>query len=456
MKLLKHHHDNYAYLTTAPVQRVILTMAVPTIASMLVTNIYNMADTYFVGEINTQCTAAVGIVFSIMAIIQAAGFFFGHGSGNYISRHLGAKQPELASKMAATGFVYSVSAGLLIMFFGLLFLRPLALLLGATPTVLPYAERYLGIILIGAPFMTASLTMNNQMRLQGNAAYAMLGILTGAALNVALDPLFIFGLGMGIAGAATATVISQVCGFTVLLLMTRREGNIRINLRNFSASPSFLKEIAMGGSPSLMRQGLGSLSTIMLNVAASAYGDAAIAGMTVVNRISYFIYASVIGLGQGFQPLCGFCFGARLYGRVRAGFDFCVKLGTAFITSFAILCFVFAKEVVFEFQSDPSVVEIAAFAFRCQLLTYPLIPFIVTTNMFLQTIRKTGRANLVAAARNGLFFVPLIIVLPLLFGLTGVEVCQPVSDICAFSISVPIALATFRQIQKTLNPKSVI
>ena len=227
--------DNYVHLTTRPVPKLVMSLAVPTIISMLVTSFYNMADTYFVGKINTQSTAAVGVVFSMMTIIQAVGFFFGHGSGNYISRKLGAQDIASAEKMAANGFFLAFFTGIALAALGLVFLTPLSVLLGSTPTILPYTEQYLGVILLGAPFMAASLVLNNQMRFQGNAAYAMVGIVTGAVINVALDPLLIFGFDMGIAGAAWATAISQFCSFVLLLCMARRGGNIPL----FRHPPSF-------------------------------------------------------------------------------------------------------------------------------------------------------------------------------------------------------------------------
>ncbi len=444
---MKRKEDNYTFLTHAPVHHVILCMAVPTIISMLVTSLYSMADTYFVGKINTQCTAAVGISFSVMSIIQAVGFFFGHGSGNYISRKLGAKDTENASRMAATGFFYSVAFGCLIAIAGHLFLTTLSSALGSTPTILPYTEQYLGIILLGAPFMTGSFTMNNQMRFQGNAAFAMYGIVTGAVLNLGLAPLFIFVFGMGIKGAATATVLSQACSFCILFAMTRRRQNIRISPRNFTFSRSYVKEIIFGGTPSLSRQGLGSVSTIMLNVAAGGFGDAAIAGMSIVTRISYFVFSVIIGLGQGFQPLCGFCYGARLYARVREGYMYCIKLGTSFLLVLAVIGFVFSEQIVEEFRSDAAVVAVGSAAFRWQLVTFPLMSTIMMTNMLLQTIRKPLRANIVAASRSGLFFIPLIIILPRMFGLSGVEVCQAAADLCAFSLSVPIAWSAFRDMR---------
>ena len=199
LKCPKEHHkvmkkekrDNYTFLTHAPVHHVIFTMAIPTIISMLSTSMYNLADTYFVGSINTQSVAAVGVSFAAMAVIQAIGFFFGHGAGNYVSRQLGAKHTEEAQKMATTGFVLSFLTGLLIAILGHVFLTPLCLLMGSTPTILPYTERYLGIILLGAPFMTTSLTLNNLMRFQGNTMYAMKGIMSGVLLNLIIGDQFL-------------------------------------------------------------------------------------------------------------------------------------------------------------------------------------------------------------------------------------------------------------------------
>lgn len=446
---MKRTKDNYQFLTHAPVHRVIFTMAVPTIISMLSTSLYNLVDTWFVGTINTQATAAVGIAFAVMGIIQAVGFFFGHGSGNYISRKLGAKETAMAETMAATGFVASVAVGILIAIVGHVWLTPLCVFLGSTPTILPYAERYLGIILLGAPFMTAALTLNNQMRFQGNASYAMYGILSGVLLNCILAPLLIIYFCLGITGAAIATLISQVFGCLMLFRMSRRRQNIAIHWRKARWSWPLFKEMIAGGTPSLSRQGLGCVSTIALNVAAAPFGDAAIAGMSIVTRLSFFIYAVVIGLGQGFQPLCGFCYGARLYGRVREAFFFCIKCGTVFLAVCGIVLFVFAEPVVAEFRDDPHVVTVGMAALRWQVVSYPLVATIVVTNMLLQTIRKPIRANLVAAARSGMFFIPLIMLLPRLFGLLGVEMCQAWADVCSFALSIPVAWSAFRDMRRT-------
>ena len=315
-----HQRDNFTFLTSAPVHRVILTMAVPTIISMLVTSVYNIVTTFYVGRISTQATAAVGVAFPIMSIIQAVGFTFGQGSGNYISRELGAQRHDHASRMASTGFFSAVCMGVVLCVIGLLLLEPLVLLLGSTPTVLPYAKRYLAFILLAMPFMCGALCLNNQMRFQGNAAYAMFGILTGAVINVLLAPVLIFLCGMGITGAGLSTFVGEVSSMFVLLMMTHKGGTIRIHLRNFAPRASLFREILAGGTPSFTRQGMASVGVAMLNVAAGRFGDAAIAGMSIVGRVTFVVFAAVIGLGQGFQPLCGFCYGARLYERVSEGY----------------------------------------------------------------------------------------------------------------------------------------
>ena len=418
-------------------------MAVPTIISMLITSLYNIADTFFVGHINTQSTAAIGITFTAMFLMQAIGFFFGHGSGNYISRELGAKRHDNARNMASMGFFSCFFAGCIVCIIGLLLLQPIALGLGSTPTILPYTERYMGIIFLGAPFFMSSLTLNNQLRLQGNARYAMVGIVTGALLNVVLDPVLLFAAGMGITGAALATVIGQIVSFCILFAMTYHAGNIPIRWTSFKFSLNGFKEIFYGGSPSFSRQGLEAISTMLLNLAAANYGDAAIAGMSVVNRVCMLIMAVIIGLGQGFQPVCGFCYGAKLYKRLREGFWFTVRLGTIFLLVCTLGGFAFTDTIIAIFRNDPEVIAVGSTALRWQLATLPFGATIMISNMMMQTCRKPWRANLLAAARRGIFFIPLVIILPTCFGLKGVEMCQAWSDTLAFLTTVWVMRGAF-------------
>ena len=446
MEQTKETHDQYYEMAHAPVGRVISKLAVPTIISMLVTSFYNMADTFFVGKINTSATAAVGIVFPLMAMIQAFGFFCGHGSGNYISRQLGAHNFEDASKMSATGFVSAFVLGLGILVVGFLFTDPLLRIMGSTETILPYARSYMRIILIGAPYMTASLVLNNQLRFQGSAFYSMIGITTGAVLNIVLDPLFIFVLDMGVAGAALATIISQFVSFCLLIAGTFRGGNLRLNLRDFSPSLKYYQNIVKGGAPSLFRQGLGSFATVCLNLMAGPYGDAAIAAMSIVTRISQFAASVVIGFGQGFQPVCGFNYGAKLFKRVQEGFWFCVKFCTSVLLVAAVCGWIFSPNLIGIFlKTDPLVIEYGSQALRLQALTFPLVGWITIANMMLQTIGKTVKASLLAMSRQFLFFVPVILTLPGFLGILGVQFSQPIADFCSFLLAVPLSISVLRE-----------
>ena len=442
----EQRQQKFDRMTKTPIPRLIGELAVPTIISMLVTSFYNMADTFFVGKINTSATAAVGIVFPLMAMIQAFGFFCGHGSGNYISLQLGAHNFEDASKMSATGFVSAFVLGLGILVVGFLFTDPLLRIMGSTETILPYARSYMRIILIGAPYMTASLVLNNQLRFQGSAFYSMIGITTGAVLNIVLDPLFIFVLDMGVAGAALATIISQFVSFCLLIAGTFRGGNLRLNLRDFSPSLKYYQNIVKGGAPSLFRQGLGSFATVCLNLMAGPYGDAAIAAMSIVTRISQFAASVVIGFGQGFQPVCGFNYGAKLFKRVQEGFWFCVKFCTSVLLVAAVCGWIFSPNLIGIFlKTDPLVIEYGSQALRLQALTFPLVGWITIANMMLQTIGKTVKASLLAMSRQFLFFVPVILTLPGFLGILGVQFSQPIADFCSFLLAVPLSISVLRE-----------
>ena len=442
------HRDNYEFLTQAPVSRVILTMAVPTIVSMLVTCLYTIVDTYFVGQLNTQSTAAVGIVFSLMCLIQAIGSFYGHGSGSYMSRELGARRIDNAASMAATGFVYAIITGVAIAAVGLMSLRTLSLWLGSTATVLPYTEQYMAIILIGTPFQIASFTLNSQLRMQGNTRHAMWGIVSGAVLNVLLDPLLIFGCSLGLRGAALATVIGQAVSFLILYIMCNRRGAtcVGVHLTKFSLRWHYVREIIYGGSPSLSRQGLASISVVLLNLAAASYGDAAVAAMSIVSRVTMFVMSVIVGFGQGFQSFCGYCYGAGLYARLRQGYWFTVKTGFVFLAIFAAVVYCFAEQTVALFRDDAIVIAVGSTALRWHLVAYPLNAYIMTSNMMLQTTRRPLRANLLASARRGLVFIPFILLLPHLFGLMGVAMCQAVCDVVTFLLAIPIMRLTFKEL----------
>ncbi len=382
-----------------------------------------------------------------MFFIQAFSFFFGNGSGNYISRQLGAQNTKDAEVMASTGLFYTLVFSLIVMLLGWFFLEPISILLGSTPTILPYTRQYLGISLLGTPFIMGTFCINNQMRFQGFTKYSVYGAISGSIINCLLDPVFIFGFSMGVSGAAVASVIGQICGFVIMLIMSQKEGVIHYTHRRISFEGRFVKEIIAGGTPSISRQGLASVSTIALNSVAGNYGDAAIAAMSIVTRISMFIFSVIVGLGQGFQPMCGFCYGAKLYDRVKEGFWFSTKIGTLFLLFWSVVLIIFSGEVVSLFRDDPEVIAIGIPALRYQMIIFPACSFMLMANMMMQTCRKTIRANILAASRQGLFFIPLIFVLPYFYGLFGVEICQAVSDVISLIVTIPIVWSAFKEMR---------
>ena len=440
--------ERYRDMTETPVPRLITRLSIPTIISMLVTAIYNAADTFFVGRISTEATAAVGLAFSAMAVIQALGFFCGQGSGNYLSRMLGAGKQEEAEKMAATGLALSMILGVVVAAASVLNIRQLAEFLGARGGTVEETVSYLRIIVLGAPFMMGQFVINNQLRYQGSAMYAMVGLLCGAILNIALDPLLIFGFGMGVTGAALATVSGQIISFFVLLAGSMHGVNIHLNIRNVQLNGHFIVQIINGGIPALFRQGLAAVATVLLNRAAGVYGHAAIAGMSVTTRVTMFVSSALIGFGQGYQPVCSFNYGAEKKERVREGYFFCVRYGTIFLTVMAVFCFIFSPQIIAFFRNDPEVIAVGKVALRWQAAALPLLACIVITNMMLQSIGKGVKASITASARSGIFFIPLILILPRIFGLLGVEMTQAVADILSVSVSIPLAAIELRKMKQ--------
>lgn len=447
-------NEKYVMMTQKPVKGLILRMSIPTIISMLVTSIYNLADSFFVGHLSTEAVAGVGVSFAYMAFINACGFFFGHGSGNYISRALGAVQRENAGKMAATGFfsplIFGALAGLLCS----IFISPLSRALGATDVILPYANDYLRYILIATPFMMSSLTLNNQLRLQGNARFAMVGIASGAILNIILDPIFIFALGMGVSGASLATAISQFFGWCLLLWGTSREGNVHIHIKNFTPKLKFYRQIVKGGLPSLMRQALSVVATISLNRMAVNYampGNEAsvVAAFSIVNRVMWVCFSIALGIGQGFQPVCGFNYGAKLYGRVKQSYLFCIKLGFICLTAMGIAGLLFAPEIIALFRGeDPELIRVGTHAMRWQCVAFPLMGLCTMTNMLFQNIGYTWQATLLSMCRQGICFLPAVFIAPLIWGLTGLEAAQAIADLMSFIIALPFAINICKELTR--------
>ncbi len=449
---MKETTNRREYMTTTPIPKLILSLSVPTIISMLVTAIYNTADTFFVARvshdpaINTAATASVGLVFTVMAIIQAFGFFFGHGSGNFLSRMLGAGNHKEANEMASTGFAMAVITGVVFAIVGNIFARPIALFLGATDTTMQFTLDYMRIILFGAPFMMAQFVINNQLRFQGSAMYAMVGLMCGAVMNIILDPLLILGFHMQVRGAAIATIMGQATSFVVLLIGTSKGENIKMSIKNVHINGHYILEVINGGAPSLFRQGLAAISTLLLNRTAGAIGaDAAIAGMSVAGRIMMMMASALIGFGQGYQPVCSFNYGAGLTKRVREGFIFCVKWSTVFLIGIGAVCYAFAPRIIALFSKDPNAVEVGVAALRYMSMSLPLSGAIVISNMMLQSIGKGVKASITASARNGICFIPLILILPQFLGIQGVEMTQACADVLSLFIALPMAISELRK-----------
>ena len=425
-------------MTRTPIPRLVMGLAVPTILSMLITSVYNLADTFFVGQISTSASGAVGVVSSLMAVIQAVGFMLGHGAGSVISRSLGSGDVPAASRFASTSFFTAVGAGAALGVFGIAGLTPLMRLLGSTETILPHARAYAFYILLAAPFMMSSLVMNNILRYEGKASFAMVGLVTGGVLNMALDPVFIFGLGMGAGGAGLATGLSQMVSFGILLSMYLRGKTVsRLALRFYTRSPRDVATILTTGLPSFGRQGLASFASMMLNVAARPYGDAAVAAMSIVSRIFQFLLSVALGVGQGFQPVASYNYGARKFHRVRQACLFTIGASFVLMTALAAVCYANGEALVRLFRDDEAVTAIALPAFRWQCVATLLQPVLVCGNMLFQSVGKAGRATFLSCCRQGIFFIPLILALPRAFGLAGVQYSQPIADALSFVVAVP-------------------
>ena len=415
-------------MTEAPVAGLVARLAMPTVASMLVSNLYNAGDAWFVSRLGTSASGAVGIVFALLAVFMAFGFLFGHGAGSNLSRRLGAGDVAGARVFASTSFFLALGAGAVVAAFGLVFLEPLARAFGSTETILPYAKQYMRWILLSGPLFSASCVMNNILRYEGRAALAMAGLLSGSVLNLALDPVLMFGLGWGVEGAGVSTAVSQTASFAILLSMFRggRTASVfrpgLVSLRRAVAG-----SIVAVGSPSLLRNVCGAIAPVLLNRQAAAWGDAAIAAMSIVGRVSFLVAAVSIGIGQGMQPVVGFNWGAGRRDRVRAALRFTAAAGCAVAAALAIPCALGSARVVSWFRDDPEVVAIGAVALRWQALTVVLNHPTVCTNMLFQSLGLAGRAALLSTMRSGLFFFPLILLLPRAWGVLGVELAQPLA-----------------------------
>ena len=433
-------------MLTEPIGRLLFKKAAPTVLIQLITVIYNTADTYFVAKIDTAASAAVGVVFSLMAIIQATGGSIGMGATSLISPMLGQRRVDDASEVGTSAALMSVIAGAAIGALGLVFLRPLVYLIGARDEVIPYAVDYARYILIAAPFMTSAFVLNNILRSEGQAMYSMIAMITGGVLNLFIDPLLIFTFKMGIAGAALATMLSQMTSFVIMAIIFFRDRSIvRLRPKYIGKKPSVYLRIVRMGVPTLFRQGMASLSSALLNIQAAPFGAAAVAAISIANKLYMFVRHIVLGVGQGFQPIAGYCFGAKRYSRVKKVFWYATVSMTVIGLIIAAAVLFFREPIMVWFRDDPEVVRIGSMMLRFLCVTIPLMGFSTYVNQLYQSLGFAVGATILASCRQGIFFVPLVFLLPYLFGLEGITATQAAADLLTFLISIPFLIFFFKK-----------
>ncbi len=442
---------HYDKMINTPVARLVIRLGIPTIISMMVTTLYSMADTFFVGKLGNSASGAVGVVFGLLAINQAIGFMFGHGAGSIVARKLGEMDSDNATRYASVSFFAALLSGLLVTCFGLIYITPLMKMLGSTDTILPYAKDYGRFILIAAPVSMGSFVLNNILRYEGKAYLSMIGLTIGGIINIALDPVCIFVFDLGIAGAGISTAFSQCVSFLILLSMfLRGKTQSKLKLSVACSNVFMVILIIKTGFPSFLRQGLTSLSTMILNEMSGYYGDEAVAAMSIVNRICFFVFAVGLGIGQGFQPVASFNYGAKRYDRVRKAYYFTWAAGEVMLGILAIAGIILSGNLIGIFRDDPRVIEIGTVALRLQLFALFVQPVSICTSMLFQSIGENKKAAIVSMLRSGACFIPLLIILNDKFGLTGVQTAQPVADLITFIITMPMGLAYINKLGKRM------
>lgn len=448
-KGMKQKVSQYEKMTQTPIHRLLIQLSIPTIITMLVSNIYNLVDTAFVGTLGTSASGAIGIVFGFMAILQAIGFLFGQGCGSILSRWLGKQNSEKASEAASVGVICSFLLATVTAVICFVLLEPLVYLLGSTETIAPYAKTYISYILVSAPFITASFTMNNILRYEGKAILGMVGMLTGAILNICGDAILIIGFHMGIAGAGLATAIAQFIGFCILLgMFLLKKTQCRLSFKYMVNNGRLIWDIILTGFPSMLRQGLNSLATVLLNTQAAVYGDAAIAAMGIVSRIVFFVFSVALGVGQGYQPISGFNYGAGKYSRIRQGYRTTLILSEAVIIVLTIVVLWKSGGIIQYFRNDPDVIEIGTRALILQSLAQIILPFCMTTEMQMQSTGKKIPALVLSSMRGGILFIPSLLILTRVRGLQGLQEAQPLAFVLSAIPTLFYAIWFFKSLPK--------
>lgn len=427
----------YNKMKYTPIFKLLVLLAIPTTISMLITNIYNAVDTYFVGTLGESPQAATGILFTLQCIIQAFAFMLGHGSGTYAAKKYAERDQDGASVYVSTAFFSGLFIGLILMLFGLIFIKPFMILLGSSDTVLPYAKEYGMWVLISAPFMIASLVINNNLRYEGKAFFSMIGLGTGAILNIFGDFIFINVMHLGVFGAGMSTGISQTISFIILLVLHFKFSQARLSVKLLSLKFSVYWNIIRGGLPSLIRQGLTSISNGVLNNLVKPFGDSYVAAISIVNRYSNIIMCTGLGIGQGLQPIAAFNYGVKDYTRVKKALYVTLLLSLIVVTLLALVGLIIPDKIIWLFQHDNEVIKIGINALRYSSIGIIFLPISVAANMLFQSIRKNLIASILSTLRSGAIFIPALYILNASnLGFDGIAMAQPAADIIAAAISI--------------------
>ena len=435
----------YDKMTKTPLVKLIVSLGIPTTISMLVTSIYNMADTYFVGTLGESPQAATGILFTLQAIIQAVAFMLGQGSGTMVSKALADRNKEEACEYVSTGFFTALFAGSMFLIFGLLFFNPLLRLLGSTDTILPYARQYGACVLLSCPVVMGSFVLNNNLRYEGKSFYSMIGLVSGGLINIVGDYLLVIVFEMGVLGAGIATALSQTISFSILLYFFRKMGESRIHFTSLSKKKQTYLMIMKVGFPALVRQGLSSFSGGLLNNITRPFGDAAIAAMSVANRFSMFVMCVGLGIGQGYQPVAAFNYQAKRYDRVKRGLLATMTIAFCMVACLAIPSIFFAEQIVYAFQKSPAVMEVGVLALRAACVGTMFLPLSIPVNMLYQSTRQVKISTFLSMMRNGLMFIPTLLITTHFWGLLGVQISQPVGDVLTGLMAIPFVISFLRK-----------
>lgn len=453
--MAQEQQQRFIQLGTMPVNKLVLKMSAPTMVAMLATAIYNMADTYFVSNLGKSQSGAVGIVFPLMSIIQAMGMTFGAGGASYISRLLGEKNLKEANRTVSTSFFTSICAAVVFAVVCSLFVTPMMRAFGATETILPYAVEYARWILLGTPFIAATFVLNQSLRAEGNAMLGMIGIMAGGLLNVVLDPIFIYTLDLGVAGAAIATVISQCVGCLILLThYVRKRTSLRLSIREFTFSAGIYKEIFKIGIPTFLRQSLGSIYTIFLNNAASPYGDSVIAGMNLATRISFVVFSLLLGFCQGYQPVAGYNFGAQNHHRLREAFWFSMKVVLLVMVVCAAIVIIFAPQLIGVFLNEPDVVEVGARLLRLVGIFYPLMGLATVVNFTYQALGRGIASTVLSTCRQGWAALPILFIMTRFNALDMILWATPLADLVFGVTGIILGVKTAKEIKAWCERRS--